>query len=42
MEEDIRKSKECGFDIHVVKPVEMQALQSAIGFVVRQIQLRNV
>jgi CheY-like chemotaxis protein len=41
MEDDIKQSKECGFDIHIVKPVELQALQSALAFVVRQIQAKN-
>jgi CheY-like chemotaxis protein len=37
MEEDLRKSRECGFDIHIVKPVEISSLQSAIAFVVQKI-----
>ena len=36
MDDDIKMSKEAGFDIHVVKPVDMQALQNAISFVVKQ------
>ncbi len=42
MEDDIRRSKEVGFDIHVVKPIEIQSLQNAIAFVVKMIQSRNV
>ena len=41
MEEDIKMSKESGFDMHVVKPVEISSLQSAISYVVRQIQIKN-
>ena len=33
MEEDLAKSKLCGFDIHIVKPVELNDLNSAITFV---------
>jgi CheY-like chemotaxis protein len=30
MEEDVRKSLEAGFDRHLTKPVNLQALQTAI------------
>lgn len=35
MEEDVKKSKECGFDFHLVKPVEIHVLQTAIAHVVK-------
>jgi PAS domain S-box-containing protein len=30
-EEDIRRSKEAGFDFHLIKPVDLQELQSVLG-----------
>jgi CheY-like chemotaxis protein len=31
MEEDLRKSREAGFALHLTKPVTLQALKAAIG-----------
>jgi CheY-like chemotaxis protein len=39
MEDDLKKSKECGFEVHLVKPVEIQQLKNAIAYLVRQIAL---
>ena len=30
-EEDFRRSKEAGFDFHLVKPVDLHELQSVLG-----------
>jgi CheY-like chemotaxis protein len=31
MEEDIRRSKEAGFDHHLTKPIDFQELQKFVG-----------
>ena len=36
MEEDVRKSREAGFDRHLTKPVNLQALQAAIQETARE------
>lgn len=39
MEEDLKKSKECGFDAHIVKPVEILSLKNAIGALVKKLSM---
>ncbi len=41
MEEDIKKSAEYGFDMHIVKPVETHVLKSAIAYIVNVKLLSN-
>jgi CheY-like chemotaxis protein len=36
MEEDVRRSREAGFDFHLTKPITVQALKDSINDVVRE------
>ncbi|MSP78937.1 MAG: hypothetical protein EXR67_05230 [Dehalococcoidia bacterium] len=39
--EDLRRSREAGFDFHLVKPVTLQALQSVLQFIQASIGQRD-
>ena len=41
MEEDLKKSKEVGFEEHIIKPVESQTLKNAIVMLVHKLN-KNV
>ena len=35
MEDDLAKSKESGFDMHLIKPIEQHTLKSAIASIIK-------